>query len=218
VAELQEIVEDGEVRAGHTKKGGVKSRDEEVLEQLRTEHLNPEERESRSKICSEYPDVFYLTGDQLNSTNTIKHTIRLIPGISAINTRPYRLPEVQKEEADKQVTRLLKEGVIEESDSQWHSPILVVPKKEGVKGDKQWQLVADFRKLNGNTVGYAYPLPDITEILDQLGQSKYFSCLDTVMGYHQIEQDDRENGIQHEKWPLGVSEITIRVKDSLSYI
>jgi hypothetical protein len=76
VAKLEETVEGGEVRAAHTKKGGAKRRNEEVLEQLRTEHLNPEERESRSKICSEYPDVFYLPGDQPSSTNTIKHTIR----------------------------------------------------------------------------------------------------------------------------------------------
>jgi hypothetical protein len=41
--------------------------------------------------------------------------------------------------------------------------------------------------MNEKTVGDAYPLPDVTEILDQLGQSKYFSCIDMVMGYHQIE-------------------------------
>ena len=33
---------------------------------------------------------------------------------------------------------------------------------------------------------------DITEILDQLGQSKYFTCLDMVMGYHQIEMEEGE--------------------------
>jgi hypothetical protein len=38
-------------------------------------------------------------------------------------------------------------------------------------------------------VGNAYPLPDITEILDQLGQAKYFSCLDLGMGYHQIDMN-----------------------------
>jgi hypothetical protein len=36
-------------------------------------------------------------------------------------------------------------------------------------------------------LGMLTPLPDSTEILDQLGQSKYFICLDMVMGYHQIE-------------------------------
>ena len=44
----------------------------------------------------------------------------------------------------------------------------------------------DFRRLNEKTVGDAYPLPDITEILDQLGQAKYFTCLDMAMAYHQI--------------------------------
>jgi hypothetical protein len=34
--------------------------------------------------------------------------------------------------------------------------------------------VVDNRKLNEKTVGDEYPLPDITEILDQLGQAKYF--------------------------------------------
>jgi hypothetical protein len=36
-------------------------------------------------------------------------------------------------------------------------------------------------------VGDAYPLPDVTEILDQLGQSKYFTRIDMVTEYHQIE-------------------------------
>jgi hypothetical protein len=56
----------------------------------------------------------------------------------------------------------------------------------GPDGKRKWRLVVDFRKLNEKTVEDAYCLPDITEILDQLGQSKYFSCLD-MMGYHQIE-------------------------------
>lgn len=118
----------------------------------------------------------------------------MIPGTAPINTRPYRIPESQKEEVDRQVTKLLREGIIEESDSPWNSPILGVPKKGGVNGEKRWRLVVDFRKLNERTVGDAYPLPDITEILDQLGQSKYFSCLDMVMGYHHIEleEGDRE--------------------------
>jgi hypothetical protein len=71
-------------------------------------------------------------------------------------------------------------------------PLLVVPKKAGLDGEKRWRMVVDFRILNEKTVGDAYPLPDITEILDQLGQSKYFTCLDMVMGYHQIELEQGE--------------------------
>jgi hypothetical protein len=56
-------------------------------------------------------------------------------------------------------------------------------------GKQKFRLVVDNRKLNEKTVGDAYPLPDITEILGQLGQAKYFSCLDLAVGYHQIEMD-----------------------------
>jgi len=35
-------------------------------------------------------------------------------------------------------------------------------------------LVIDYRKVSEKTVGDAYPLPDVTEILDQLGQFQIF--------------------------------------------
>jgi hypothetical protein len=138
-------------------------------------------------LCFDYQDVFFLPGDKLSYTNAASHTIQLELGVAPINTRPYRLPESQKEEVDRQVKQLREDGIIVKSDSPWNSPLLVVPKKLGPDGKRKWRLVVDFRKLNEKTIGNAYPLPEITEILDQLGQSKYFSCLDMVMGYHQIE-------------------------------
>jgi hypothetical protein len=122
----------------------------------------------------DYQDIFYLPGDQLSSTNATKHSIQVEPGTEPINTRPYRLPETQKREVDRQVKQLLQEGIIEESNSAWSSPILVIPKKMDASGQPKFRLVVDYRKLNEKTVGNAYPLPDITEILDQLGQAKYF--------------------------------------------
>jgi hypothetical protein len=92
-------------------------------------------------------------------------------------------------EVDKQVKKLLQEGIIDESNSTWNSPILVVPKKTDASGQQKFRLVVDCRKLNEKIIGNVYLLPDITEILDQLGQAKYFSCLDLVMGYHQIDMD-----------------------------
>jgi hypothetical protein len=38
--------------------------------------------------------------------------------------------------------------------------------------------VIDFRKLNEWTIGDAYPLPNITDTLDQLGKAKGFSTVD----------------------------------------
>jgi transposase InsO family protein len=163
------------------------SRGERVIAKLRTEHLNSEEKKSLCELCFDYQDVFFLPGDKLSSTNAAKHTIHLEPGVTPINTRPYRLPESQKEEVDRQVKQLLEDGIIAKSDSAWNSPILIISKKAGSDGKRKWRLVVDFRKLNEKSIGDAHPLPDITEILDQLGQSKYFTCLDMVMGYHQVE-------------------------------
>jgi len=163
------------------------SRGQRVIAKLRTDHLNSEEKKSLHELCFAYQDVFFLPGDKLSCKNAARHTIQLEPGLTPINTRPYRLPESQKEEVDRQVKQLLQDGIIAKSDSPWNSPLLVVPKKVGPDGKIKWRLVVDFCKLNEKTVGDVYPLPDITEILDQLGQSKYFTCLDMVMGYHQIE-------------------------------
>lgn len=46
-----------------------------------------------------------------------------------------------------------------------------------------------------HTIGDAYPLPRIYDILDQLSNSKYFTTLDLVSGYHKvlIHEEDREN-------------------------
>jgi hypothetical protein len=124
------------------------NREGEVLRNLRLDHLNPEEQRVTENTCRDYQDIFYLPGDRLSSTNAIKHTINVVPGTSPINSRPYTLPEAQKAEVDRQVTKLLRERIIVESNSPWNSPLLVVPKKEDASGEKKWRLVVDFRKLN----------------------------------------------------------------------
>jgi hypothetical protein len=79
---------------------------------------------------------------------------------------------------------------IGESNSPWNIPILMVPKRVGANEEQKWRMVVDVRRPNEKTIGDANPLPDIIEILDQLGQSKYFTCLDMVMEYHQIELEE----------------------------
>lgn len=61
--------------------------------------------------------------------------------------------------------------------------------KADALGNKKWRVVVDFRKLNEITVGDAFPIPNITDILDQTGQSKYFTSIDLASGYHQIAMD-----------------------------
>ncbi|XP_033363072.1 uncharacterized protein LOC117241209 [Bombus vosnesenskii] len=65
-------------------------------------------------------------------------------------------------------------------------------RKPDSQGNKRWRLVIDYRKLNDKTIGDAFPLPNITEILDQLGSAKYFSTFDLASGFHQIRMSQED--------------------------
>jgi hypothetical protein len=93
------------------------------------------------------------------------------------------LPETHKEEVNGQISKLLDEEITAPSRSAFSSTLLLVPKKEKVK----WRLVTDFRKLNEWTIGDTYPLPKITDILDQLGKAQFFSTVKLSSGYYQVE-------------------------------
>lgn len=47
----------------------------------------------------------------------------------------------------------------------------------------------DYRKLNALTRKDAYPLPRVNDTLDTLSGSKWFSTLDMLSGYWQVEVD-----------------------------
>ena len=80
--------------------------------ELRTEHLNSEEMVSLIKICEEYNDVFYLPADKLTFTTAAEHTIPTpaIDPTRGINCKPYRIPEVHREEVRRQ-TRCCEMGL-----------------------------------------------------------------------------------------------------------
>jgi hypothetical protein len=50
---------------------------------------------------------------------------------SPIRQRAYRLPFSKREECEKLIQQMLREGIIRESDSPWASPVVMTPCKEG---------------------------------------------------------------------------------------
>jgi hypothetical protein len=88
---------------------------------------------------------------------------------------------------------MLKDEIIQPSQSAWNFPILVVPKKLDASGKRKWRICVDFRKLNDVTVGDSFPIPNIQDILDRLGRARYFSALDCASGYYQVPvaEEDR---------------------------
>lgn len=178
-----------------------------LKENLRLEHLNDEEKSSILDTCSEFNDIFCLPNDQLTCTKTIQHGIS-VTDPTPINSKVYRYPEVHKTEVDKQIKKMLKQGIIRPSVSPYCSPLWVVPKKLDATGERKWRIVIDYRKLNNVTVGDSYPLPNIEHILDQLGHSQYFTTLDLASGFHQIEMKPEDISKTAFSTPFGHYEFT----------
>ena len=77
-------------------------------------------------------------------------------------------------------------GVIEPSHSEWCSPIVFVPKKEG-----GLSFCVDFSKLNSLSAFDPYPMPRVDEMVERLGKAKFLSTLDLCKGYWQVPLSPR---------------------------
>jgi len=185
----------------------------DVINLLRLEHLNDEERGNIVNLIKRHHDRFHLPAEHLGKTNVTTHRIITIDD-TPVHTKQYRFPPIHKQEINQQVTKLVKEGIAKTSTSPYNSPVWIVPKKADSHGNKRWRMVIDYRNLNEKTIGDAYPLPNICDILDQLGGAKYFSVLDLASGFHQIPMDSADahktafstphGHFQFERMPFGL--------------
>ena len=100
------------------------------------------------------------------------------------------IPPDLKENLHAQLDLWLKNEVIEPSSSPWSSPLIPVTKKS-----RETRWVLDFRQVNDLTVTYSFPTPNISEIFNSLGKSRYFSTLDASQAYHTIEVEESSRPI-----------------------
>jgi hypothetical protein len=105
-----------------------------------------------------------------------------------ISQAPYRASPEGRRIIDETLAELLMDDVIEESDSPWASPAILVRQK----GKDRFCI--DFRKVNEVTKADQYPIPRIDDILSQFAGKAYFTTFDANKGFHQIQinEADRE--------------------------
>ncbi|XP_062415775.1 uncharacterized protein LOC134107852 [Pungitius pungitius] len=90
-------------------------------------HLSEDQRADIAQLQERFADVF---SPRPGRTDLIAHRIETPPGVT-VRSRPYRLPEHKRKVVREELAAMLEMGVIEESNSAWCSPIVLVAKKDG---------------------------------------------------------------------------------------
>ena len=195
VAEKEEDTE-SEVRLGNDQQP-IKLQNSQILNDLGTKlsHLPLVQRKELAEVITQYREVF---PDVPSKTNLIEHDVDV--GDSApIKQHPYRVSPMKKELLDKEVQYMLENDIIEESQSNWSSPCILVPKHDG-----GFRFCTDFRKVNDKTKSDSFPIPRIADCIDQIGNAKFVSTFDMLKGYWQVPLTQRAREISAFVTPSGL--------------
>ncbi|CAH2216071.1 jg26524, partial [Pararge aegeria aegeria] len=131
-------------------------------------------------LLQNYRDCFATKLNEIGCTVDVEMKIDLADN-KPIIYRPYRLSHHEREQVRETIDELLLNDIIQESKSDYASPILMVKKKTG-----EQRLCVDFRALNNKTIKDRFPLPLIEDQISNLSGNCFFTTLDLASGYYQI--------------------------------
>lgn len=93
-----------------------------------------------------------------------------------------QLSEEKFKAAQEGFRALQSSGIIAPSESEWSSPLHLVPKSNG-----EYRPCGDYRALNSITKTDRYPIPNINSFSSKLANKTCFSKIDLTSAYHQIK-------------------------------
>ena len=155
-------------------------RRKELLKFIGEPELPKAEKEELLAFLADHNEAFSLEDGERGETDLIQ--LEIDTGDSPSKRQPLRrMPFAARQEVAKQLDKMQRDGVIQPSQSSWASPVVLMQKKDG-----SHRFCVDYRSLNSVTKPNTFPLPRIDDLLDQLGESRYFSTLDLASGFWQI--------------------------------
>jgi hypothetical protein len=145
--------------------------------QIKTGHLLGPQRSMLESLVRWYPDVL---SERLGLTTLIEYDIQVLDK-TPVSLPPYRLSPPKMRYLREHLKTLLREGVIEPSNSHYSSPMFLVPKSDGT-----FRPVEDFRALNKRILVESVPLPDVHAAFDWFKDATVFTTLDLNQAYYKI--------------------------------
>ena len=143
--------------------------------------LSEEEQEKFRQLLIEFQDIF---SDVPTQTHLITHKIKLKHD-DPIHCKPYKIPVHMMDRVEKELDLMLKQGIIERSDSDYASPMVIVKKKN----TDELRICVDFSRLNAISVVDPMPQAEPEDILAKLGNAQIFSTFDACKGFYAIPMD-----------------------------
>ena len=150
-------------------------------------------------ILVKYKDSVFkerLTVEAVSNQNEIQHTIELNDSIPVI-VKQFRLSPEQQTAVANWTSEMLEAGLIRPSNSPYSSPIFCIKKPIG------WRIVHDYRLLNSKTRIPQEPIPRKDDIIESMGGSKWFSCMDLLSGYYQLMLKEENRHLTAFSTPMG---------------
>ena len=151
------------------------------------ESKKPSEIKKLNELLESNRDLFGENVGQLGRAIGVQHEINLTTD-EPVKLAAYRVSPKEKQIIREQVKEMLENKVIEESNSPYSAPVVLVKKKNG-----KIRFCIDYRKLNEVTIKDRHPLPLISDTINIMNNSKYFSVMDLLSGYWNviIKPEDR---------------------------
>lgn len=112
-------------------------------------------------------------GTGLGYCTVVEHVIEMEPGMQPVKQRYYPVLHFKQRIINKELRKILEDGVIESSKSAWSSPLCLVQKKDG-----STRFCVDYRVVNSLSKKDAYLIPYTLAILDRLRDAKYLHSID----------------------------------------
>jgi hypothetical protein len=116
-----------------------------------TKNLEITEKNKAKSLLIRYSDLFSVTDKDAGRTSMASHKIDT-GSQPAIKQAPRRIPFHMQKEVQEHVSNMLERGIIEPSQSDWSSAIVLVKKK-----DESKRFCVDYQRLNNVTIKDAYP-------------------------------------------------------------